>query len=66
MNELAFFDSLHLVFRVVGFFPKSGGSRLPVPKAGWAISFGSSLYSIGLRRGVAQSGQRICFGYRGP
>ena len=54
-----------------GFFPKSGGSRLPVPKAGWASSVRVFIdrvdpYVPGGRRGVAQSGQRICFGYRGP
>ena len=27
---------------------------------------GRSICSGGVRRGVAQSGQRICFGYRGP
>lgn len=38
---------------------------------GWASSVRVfidrvDLYAEGVRRGVAQSGQRICFGYRGP
>lgn len=46
------------------------GSRVPVPKR--MGEFGSSVHRSGgsicsgVRRGVAQSGQRICFGYRGP
>ena len=47
------------------------GSRVPVPKR--MGEFGLSVHRSGgsicsgvVRRGVAQSGQRICFGYRGP
>ena len=52
-------------------FKKSGGSCSLVPKAGWASSVRVFIDRVDLyvpegRRGVAQSGQRICFGYRGP
>lgn len=47
------------------------GSRVPLKKR--MGDFGSSVHRSGgsicggeVRRGVAQSGQRICFGYRGP
>lgn len=46
-------------------------SRPYAQKKGWASSVRVfidrvDLYAEGVRRGVAQSGQRICFGYRGP
>lgn len=47
------------------------GSRVPVPKRKGEFGLsvhrsGGSICSGVVRRGVAQSGQRICFGYRGP
>lgn len=39
---------------------KDGRVRFESSSIGW-------IYMLrGVRRGVAQSGQRICFGYRGP
>lgn len=39
---------------------RMGEFGLSVHRSGGSICFGV------VRRGVAQSGQRICFGYRGP
>lgn len=36
------------------------------PKRGAGSSLLYGWIQVRLRRGVAQSGQRICFGYRGP
>ena len=60
-----------------GIFSKKSGGLLGLVLAslcpkGWASSVQvfidrADLYAPGgVRRGVAQSGQRICFGYRGP
>lgn len=42
----------------------------PCAQKGWASSVRVFIDRVvrlrGVRRGVAQSGQRICFGYRGP